>query len=241
LFSYTHEVQPVFDKHCVTCHDCGKEAGKKLVLAGDRTNTFNTSYNELWRKKYIKAIGAGPSDIQPPYSWGSHTSKIVEVLRGRHNDVELSEEEFDRIVTWIDLNAPYYPRYDCAYPANLTGRSPLNNNQIKRLTELTGVPFAKLAVHNQNAGPQVSFDRPHLSPCLAVFEDTTDPNYIEALGIIEAGQRTLAQHPRADMPGFKACDVDQQRQQNYVMREQIEMSNRRAIFQDRKVYDSDTK
>jgi hypothetical protein len=63
LFSYMTEVQPVFDKHCASCHDYGKEAADKLNLARDRTNTFNTSYNELWRKKYITAIGAGPSSI----------------------------------------------------------------------------------------------------------------------------------------------------------------------------------
>ena len=50
LFSYMREVQPVFDKHCVECHDFGQEAGETLILAGDRTNTFNASYNELWRK-----------------------------------------------------------------------------------------------------------------------------------------------------------------------------------------------
>ena len=239
LFNYASEVQPVFDKHCVTCHDYHKEAGKKLILAGDRTNTFNTSYNELWRKKYIKDIGAGPSDIQQPFSWGSHASKLVEVLRNGHYDVKLDGEEFDRIVTWIDLNGPYYPRYDCAYPTNLTGRSPLSDKQLKRLTELTDVPFAKLATYNQNEGPEVSFDRPNLSPCLARFEDTSEPNYIEALEIIEAGKRMLEQCPRADMPGFEACAVDQQRQQNYVMHQKIEMSSRRAIDEGRKIYDSE--
>ena len=239
LFNYAREVQPVFDRHCVVCHDYGTEAGEKLVLAKDRTNTFNTSYNELWRKKYITAIGAGPSDIQQPYSWGSHASKLVEVIRRGHNDVKLNKEEFDRIITWIDLNAPYYPRYDCAYPANLTGRCPLDDGQLKRLTELTGVPFAKLATHNKNAGPQISFDRPHLSPCLAQFESTTDPNYIEALEIIEAGKRMLEHRPRADMPGFEPCAIDQQRQQNYAIRRQIEKRNRQAIREDRKLYDSE--
>jgi hypothetical protein len=239
LFSYASEVQPVFDKHCVSCHDFGQEAESKIILAGDRTNTFNASYNELWRKKYIKAIGAGPSDIQQPYSWGSHASKLVEVIREGHYDVKLSSDEFERIVTWIDLNGPYYPRYDCAYPNNLAGRCPLDNKQLKRLTELTGVPFTKLATHAQNTGPQVSFDRPRLSPCLANFEDTSNPGYIEALAIIESGRRMLQQRPRADMPGFEACALDQQRQQNYTTRQQAEARNRRAIQNGEKLYDFD--
>ena len=237
LFNYISEVQPVFDKHCVSCHDYGKDAGKKLNLARDRTNTFNTSYNELWRKKYIKAIGAGPADIQQPFSWGSHVSKLVKVIREGHEDVKLTKAEFESIVTWIDLNGPYYPRYDSAYPDNLTGRSPLNNKQLNRLSKLTAVPFAKLANHATNSGPQLSFDRPQLSPCLQIFKDTSDPRYVEVLAIIQTGSQMLQERPRADMDGFQACLLDQRRQQVYTEREQIESRNRQAIHKGRKVYD----
>jgi hypothetical protein len=239
LFNYATEVQPVFDKHCVSCHDFGKDAGNKLILAGDRTITFNASYNELWRKKYIKDIGAGPSEIQQPYSWGSHASKLVKVIQEGHYDVKLSSDEFERIVTWIDINGTYYPRYDCAYPDNLTGRCPLNNEQLKRLTELTGVPFANLAAYNHNTGPHISFDRPWLSPCLTNVKDNNPSVYAEALAIIESGKRMLEQHPRADMPGFKACTIDQQRQRNYTKRQQTEARNRRAIQNGQKLYDID--
>jgi hypothetical protein len=238
LFSYMKEVQPVFDRLCVGCHDYGKDAGSKLNLARDRTNTFNASYNELWRKQYIRAIGAGPSNIQQPYSWGSHASRLVEVIRAGHENVKLTGAEFEAIVTWIDLNAPYYPRYDSAYPDNLTGRSPLSNEQIGRLSELTGVPFANLASHDKNAGPQVSFDRPQLSPCLQRFKDTRDPRYIEALAIIQAGRQTLQARPRADMPGFVACGMDQQRQQQYTGRRRVELKNRQAIHNGQRLYDN---
>ena len=237
LFEYINEVQPVFDKHCVRCHDYGKDAGRKLNLAADRTNTFNTSYNELWRKKYIKAIGAGPDKTQQAYTWGSHKSRLVETIRKGHEDVKLDKESFDRIVTWIDINSPYYARYDSSYPHNLSGRSPLDGAQIKRLTELTGVPFAKLASHNGNRGPQVSFDRPGLSPCLAIFEETTDPRYAEALAIISAGAKMLKEKPRADMPGFVAWEVDRQRQEKYVSRQEIESRNRLAIRTGQRAYD----
>jgi len=106
------------------------------------------------------------------------------------------------------------------------------------LTELTGVPFAKLATHNRNAGPQVSYDRPRLSPCMAKFEDTSSPEYLEALAIIEAGRKMLARRPRADMPGFEPCPTDQRRQRDYAMRQQVEISSRQAISEGRKLYDS---
>ena len=237
LFDYMAEVQPVFDKHCVSCHDYGKDGGKKLILAADRTNTFNASYNELWRKKYIKAIGAGPDKTQQAYAWGSHKSKLIETIRKGHEKVKLDKESFDRIVTWIDINAPFYGRYDSSYPHNLSGRSPLDGAQIKRLTELTGVPFARLTSHGGNRGPQVSFDRPRLSPCLATFKDTGDPRYVKALAIISAGGEMLKQKPRADMPGFVAWEVDRKREEKYAMRRQNELRNRRAIRIGEKVYD----
>ena len=65
-----------------------------------------------------------------------------------------------RVVTWMDLNAPYYPSYASAYPEHLAGRSPLADAQLARLEELTGVPLRSLAGHRSNRGPQISFDRP---------------------------------------------------------------------------------
>jgi hypothetical protein len=238
LFSYLRDVQPVFTQHCVECHDYGKEAGQTLNLAADQTNTFNASYNELWRKQYIKAIGAGPANIQTAYSWGAHPSKLIQVLRQGHNDVKLSRDEMERITTWIDLNGVYYPRYDCAYPDHLSGRSPLNNQQIKRLTELTGVPLARLNSFNANLGPQVSFARPALSPCLAKLKDKDEAGYQEALALITAGQRQLQRQPRADMEGFVACPIDRQREQRYQARLRIENENRLAIREGKRRLDN---
>jgi hypothetical protein len=232
LFSYVAEVQPVFDKHCVRCHDYGQEAGQKLNLAGDRNLAFNTSYSELWQKGYVKVVGAGPAEIQPALSWGSHASRLVEVIRQGHYDVSLDPESFDRLVTWIDLNAPYYPTYASAYPDNLYGRSPLDNGQLERLSQLLGVNLG-----DQGQVTQITFDRPALSPGLAKFADKNDPNYREALSLLQAGRERLAQRPRADMPGFQPGEIDQRREEKYVRRQQIERRNREAIRRGEKVYD----
>ena len=235
-FSFLAEVQPVLNKHCVRCHDYGKEAEKIINLAPDRDLVFNTAYNELWRKKFIKVVGAGPPEIQPARSWGSHASKIGQALLKRYRD-KLTVEEFDRIVTWLDLNAPYYPTFASAYPNNLAGRAPLDDKQLARLEQLTGVPLRKMAGHGENRGPQVCFDRPELSPCLAPLADKTDVKYTEALALIRAGRDALALKPEADMPGFQACPTDQWRQEKYLARQQTEQRNRDALRQGQKVYD----
>ena len=229
LFNYRTEVQPVFDKHCVRCHDYGKDAGQKLNLAGDRGLIFNVSYVNLWTKGALKVVGAGPPEIQQAYSWGSHASKLTQVLTAAkpHHDVKLSPEEFDRIATWVDINATYYPSYASAYPKHRFGRSPLNDGQIGRLGQL-GVATGNI---------DLSFDRPEMSPGLARVPKE-DPRYTEALAIIRAGQDALKKNPNPDSAGFVACETDLQRDRKYEQRAEIERKNRAAIRDGRKVYDT---
>ncbi len=248
MFSFQKEVQPVFDKHCVKCHDFGKPAGAKLNLSGDKTPAFSASYIDLWSKRYIRCVGAGPAEIQPAKSWGSGNSPLTAVLRkglpatskghAAHRTLKLSAEEMDRINTWIDINGPYYPRYDSAYPNNACGRSPLTRVQERRLAKLTGARF--VGGHGHRQGAQLSFDRPALSPCLAKL-DKASAEYAEALAIIQAGKDQLAKTPRADMDGFVPCEKDRQRLAKYDRRAAIELKNREAIQQGRKVYDKDFK
>ena len=243
LFGFTAEVQPVFNRHCLECHDFGKEGAKKLVLAPDRDFTFNAAYIELWRKGYVKCVGAGPAEIQSAYAWGSHPSKLVQVLRAGHFNVELSAEELDRIITWVDLNAPYYPTYNCAYPESVSGRCPLTRAQLERLCQLVGPPLvwqgegSPFNSFGSSPGVLVSFDRPELSPCLVNFKDHSDPKYREALGLIQAGKEMLVLHPEADRPGFVPCAEDQRREAKYAERRRIEQRNRAAIHSGKKAYD----
>ena len=235
MFSYMKEVQPIFDKHCLGCHDFGGSAADTLVLAGDRTISFNASYIDLWSKKLINCVGGGPAHNLPARSWGSHSSKLIQVLRAGHNGARLSEEEMERLITWVDINAPYYPVYESAYPDNPCGRSPITRQQMERLAQLTGAQF--VLKHTDRMRAQISFDRPELSPCLAKLEKGS-AEYVEALGIIQAGQRQLQQRPRADMAGFVPCQSDLERLAKYGRRQEIEQANRAAIRDGCKRYDT---
>ena len=226
-FNYLAEVQPVFDRHCLQCHDFGKPASKAITLAGDLGLAFNTSYLELRRKSavrwfpdppgaekiLVKAVDDGPAELLPPYSWGSHRSRLVDVVREKRCGGELDKESLDRIVTWIDMNAPYYGSYASAYPNNPFGRSPLNGEQLRRLSHLLGRDVG--TQQSEMQGSQVNFTRPEFSLCLTAFKDKSDPRYKEALAIIQAGKEMLARRPRADMPGFKLVGIDRERQRKH--------------------------
>ena len=114
---YATDVQPVWDTHCVRCHDGGDKSGG-LDLRGELTQQFSRSYEQLLDKrlagKLIDEIASKHGFVAsvPPLTYGSHTSRLAKLLRGDHYGVKLSPAEWVRIVTWIDANAPYYGSWD---------------------------------------------------------------------------------------------------------------------------------
>ena len=235
LFSFQREVQPVFDNHCVSCHDYGKKAGEKLNLAGDRDAVFSTSYVDLWTQGAITCVGAGPAETQQAFSWGSHPSKLIQKVRAGHSGVKLTAEELDRLITWVDINAPYYPCYECAYPRNLGGRCPLTADELNRLKALTGVQIANS--HGAKQRSTVSFARPEKSRILAGLPPEA-PAREEALALIREGARRLMETPRADMDGFVPAGEDQSREAKYQTRFAEERRVYAAIRDGKKVYDA---
>jgi len=242
-FGYLQEIQPIWDQHCVRCHDFGQEAEAKLVLAGDKELVFNASYVELfqnWGREsaWLNTVGLGLAPIKPAYATGAHRSRLVELLRRGHYEVRLSADEMDRIVTWIDLGGPYYPDYASAHPTNVAGRAPISIAQLNRLTELTGVSIADgqgnpgFASHRR----WISFDRPEVSPCLRKLDKAGDA-YREALAIIRAGQDELRKNPEADQPGFRPCEEHQVRETKYQALRDREQDRRQALSEGRKAYD----
>ena len=230
-FNYLTEVQPVLDRHCVSCHDYGHEAGEKLNLAGDLTLPFNISYAALRRGKYVQVPGAGPYQTLPPRSWGSYVSPLAKVLLQGHNDpavdvhIQLDQESIDRIITWIDINAPYYPEYASAYGNNRFGRSPLSEDELKTLQELLG-------------SCDVNFTRPELSGCLIGATHLPAETRQRALDIIKLGQRRLADRPRADMPEFRLVDPKElQQQAKYDALQHLEALSREAVLMGTKHYE----
>ena len=113
--AYEVDVQPVWDKHCVSCHGGEKTEGG-LDLSDKRTALFNRSYEALLKRKLIPIIGenhpkAGNNHYLPPYSLGTYASKLWKYLDEKHYKVKLTPEERIRVTTWIDSNGQYYGSY----------------------------------------------------------------------------------------------------------------------------------
>ena len=91
--SYAADVQPVWDKHCISCHNSANQPGK-LNLSGEETRFFNESYENLvperrrgYHDRGLLGLVVGENHPKtgnihylPPLSLGSHTSILAAML-----------------------------------------------------------------------------------------------------------------------------------------------------------------
>jgi len=108
---YALDIRPILDRHCVGCHG-GREPRGDLDLSGELTKLYDRSYENFIDKGLVSHLndGYGAANVVPeqPLTFGSHRSRLVERIREAPCKANLTREEFIRIVTWIDSNAPYY-------------------------------------------------------------------------------------------------------------------------------------
>ncbi|MDP7287251.1 MAG: SUMF1/EgtB/PvdO family nonheme iron enzyme [Phycisphaerae bacterium] len=144
-YEFTREVQPVLDKFCVGCHNGQKrDDGKTLpdlrgteMLKGWTTkmagNTgkgtggkFSISYGTLHR--YVRRPGIeSPMPMMTPMEFHADTTELVQMLIKGHNNVKLDAEAWERLYTWIDLNAPYHGRW-----STLVGKKAAESKEMLR-------------------------------------------------------------------------------------------------------------
>ena len=112
-FSYPLLVQPVLDRHCVSCHgETAKDKGGNIILTGEPEQHYTKSYHELIKRVSYTAWGMPNGNYEPltePNRFGTRASELVKLLDGGHYDVKLSEDDWNRLHTWIDgTNALFY-------------------------------------------------------------------------------------------------------------------------------------
>ena len=238
-FSFMEHIQPILDRRCVRCHDFDKKNRSKLVLARDMNPFFNAAYVNLQQSKSVKLIGGGPADIQQAYSWGSHASRLTQIIDNAHFGVKLTQREREWLYAWMDLNGVYYPVYESAFDDTLAGRSPLTYAEIDCLSELTGVNIRALNGHGRNLPAQISFDRPEESPILDGIRKEKS-KYDIAVALIKLGAERLKQTPRGDIESeLVPCERHAAMLEKYNDREQKQLQMNRTINEGGKIYDHD--
>ncbi len=111
-FSFEREVQPVLDAYCIGCHKAGADTFDLTARPAERVPSafqmhFSPSYMELRRWVHTPTLESD-AHLLPPRDFHADTSRLVQILRDDHYGVCLNAEAWDRIITWIDLNAPFH-------------------------------------------------------------------------------------------------------------------------------------
>jgi len=160
-FSFPRDVQPVLDKYCVGCHDgvvrknrpipdLRRDQGRYIVfrnrdprpvvvkgvdkrtLFGKFSGVFDPSFVEL--RAYLRTPGY-ESDLRMlyPYEFHATTNELVQILIKGHHGVKLDADAWDRLITWIDLNAPCHGTWRDTAGASRTVRDYGPRRELRKL------------------------------------------------------------------------------------------------------------
>ncbi|MFP4502693.1 MAG: SUMF1/EgtB/PvdO family nonheme iron enzyme [Candidatus Hydrogenedentota bacterium] len=126
-FSFEREVQPVLDAYCIECHHGGTLPDGRATF--DLTAQpaarvpsafqmhFSPAYMALRRWVHTPTLESD-AHLLPPRDFHADTSKLVQILRDGHYGVRLDTEAWQRLITWIDLHAPFHGTWHEVVAAN---------------------------------------------------------------------------------------------------------------------------
>ena len=123
VIDYPRDVQPIWDQHCVVCHNPDKRNGH-INLSGDRGPMYSISYsnlmtgthsaleNERYGKETLIADGRNMAKGNyPPRTLGSGASRLIQLCDGSHYETKLSNQEKTVIRLWCETGATYPGTY----------------------------------------------------------------------------------------------------------------------------------
>ena len=110
VFDFPRDVQPIFDRHCVECHNPDRREGG-VDLCGDHTPLFSVGFWNLMRYGLVADGRNERHGNRPPRSIGSSASRLLEFLDGSHYDAKLSQRDRRLLRLWIDSSAVYAGTY----------------------------------------------------------------------------------------------------------------------------------
>ena len=111
VIDYPRDIQPIWNSHCVTCHNTDTPSGH-VVLTDDRNEWFTQSYYALFAYNQISDSRRYEEDgNHPPYDFGTGASRLMQKIDGSHYDVVLPKREYDMVRLWIESGAVFAGTY----------------------------------------------------------------------------------------------------------------------------------
>ncbi|MDR0338139.1 MAG: hypothetical protein LBI18_13720 [Planctomycetaceae bacterium] len=230
IIDFPRDVQPILDKHCISCHS-PENYGGKLDLTGDKTAMYTMSYIRLTlHGQWVVDNRNQPKSNFEIYKIGSGNSTLLKFLEPTHYDVRLSVEEKNLVRLWIDTSATYpgtyvslrsgvyYPNINCKPLLQRCGECHASQEtRDGKMKEWEGWSFPRH--YRQWGGTVTNISNPERSFLLRaplakeagglgicskiVFENKDDPLYQDILKSLQRTHQQLENGKRFDMSNFR--------------------------------------
>lgn len=177
-YNFDRELQPVLEQYCAGCHDGTRDIPnfKDRTHITDYTSVFHSggidaghfsvSYANLHR--YVRRPGL-ESDYHmlTPMEFHADSTELVQILRKGHHNVTLDDHAWDRLITWIDFNAPFHGTWtELAGKARVEEPARRRRELLSKYAGMEGDPEAVLDVPAAPVAPivpaQTSAEQPPL-------------------------------------------------------------------------------
>jgi len=116
ILDYPRDIQPIWNKHCLSCHDTEKHKGR-VIMSGEEGTKYSLSYVFLYNQSQYDVGGNFTMDWKnelgnrAPYHFGSGNAALLQKLEPTHHGVKMSESEKRRVRRWLDAVAPFPGTY----------------------------------------------------------------------------------------------------------------------------------
>jgi cytochrome c553 len=96
-------VQPVMDRHCVSCHQAGGDGSRVNLTVGNAYSTL-IAYGDhgTLQSHVLNRYEQGRSVAG---ACGARASALAQLLAEGHYQVQLNTDDWDRLITWMDTYA----------------------------------------------------------------------------------------------------------------------------------------
>jgi hypothetical protein len=117
-FNFVRLVQPVLDRHCVTCHQ--EQGALDLTGAIEGSLGWTRAYQNLAGEygfyfhvrngSFLEGIHGGSRTLAGQF--GARASRLLDYLDSRHHGVSLPAGDFHRVALWLDCNSEFFGAYE---------------------------------------------------------------------------------------------------------------------------------
>jgi hypothetical protein len=216
--SFLRDIQPLFDKHCTGCH-AGLKPAAGLDFSGGLTARYNRCYDTILANKLIAQSNVGEdARITMPLAFGSHQSRLVAVLRDGpcSKRARLSQEDWLRLVTWIDANGPYHDGFINKRPPRMPYDLPNDRELGEKIAavherrcagchqpaEVSRLDWIALGQPRDSlflVAPMAQPASPRSRCTGGVYKDPADPDYRALVELVESAVKRAWELPRRDL------------------------------------------